>query len=46
VVNGVPKYWWSPGIAPFSMVPFHRDPMAYSVPVRIASTNGASLRKS
>ena len=46
MVNGVPKYWCSAGIAPRSMEPFQREPMAYSVPLRIASTNGASLRKS
>ncbi len=45
-MNGVPKYWCSGGIAPRSMLPFQREPMAYSVPPRMASTNGASFRKS
>ena len=46
VVSGVPKYWCRAGIAPRSIDPFQREPMAYSVPVRMASTNGASRRKS
>ena len=43
---GVPKYRCRAGIAPGSIEPFQREPMAYSVPLRIASTKGASLRKS
>ncbi len=42
----MPKYWCRAGIAPFSIEPFQREPMAYSAPSRIASTNGVRLRKS
>jgi hypothetical protein len=30
VVNGVPKYWCSPGMAPFSIEPFQREPITNS----------------
>src|SRR5215203_6003074 len=30
VVMGVPKYWWSGGMAPGSIEPRQRDPMTYS----------------
>ncbi len=46
VVIGVPKYWWSLGIAPGSIEPCHREPIAYSLPARSASTNRPTLRKS
>ena len=46
VVTGVPKYWCSAGIAPGSIDPRQREPIANSLPPRIASTNGATLRKS
>ncbi len=46
VVIGVPKYWCRRGIAPGSIEPRQRDPMANSAPSRIASTNGFSSRKS